>query len=164
MICLDTAWTVLGQCLDSAWTALAACWGGVWALHFDRLHNPGRGSETRLLHLERKLLSGGLLGGAAAGAPPQAHLRRTAGAPPAPRPPPPPSPAGGWAGWPGANLKLDLSLTESVRLRSLLKISRGPHLCLGGGLWAAGRSLSWTGRSPPWRAVPPAPTRAFVKF
>ena len=99
------------------------------------------------------------------GQPPAHPRRRTSGAPLAPRPPPPPpSPAGGWAGWPGANLKLDLSLTESVRLRSLLKISRGPHLCLGGGLWAAGRSLSWTGRSPPWRAVPPAPTRAFVKF
>ena len=33
---------------------------------------------------------------------------------------------GGW-GWRGANFKLDLSLSESVRLRSLLKISRGTH-------------------------------------
>ena len=33
------------------------------------------------------------------------------------------------------DFKLDLSRTESVRLRSLLKISRGPHLS-GGGLWA----------------------------
>ena len=56
------------------------------------------------------------------------------------------------AGWRGANFKLDLSRTESVRLRSLLKISRGPHLGGGGALGG-------------WQhMVVEAPGRAFVKF
>ena len=55
------AWTVLGQRLDCAWTAITHCWGGVWALHFDRLHNPGRDSVTCFYHLWLFLSVDGLL-------------------------------------------------------------------------------------------------------